>query len=247
MVLVRAIIKNRHVFESLRTCSKLQKSCSNVSSFHLYVLNYNHRIGNAYVTRNRASLVKCFAMRFDCSRFTSIVLRNLDMDKCIQNPCRVMKQSMAGRKIPTMSYFTWQWYLWPFVAFYEVRENKVSPTQPCNKHNTYSKQRTSRQQLQQHFIKSRGSQTDTVRCARRPTFSVGDLSWWPPHHKKNRRRSCLNLSVVYVQWGRLFLRQSRTSGHGGSPCPHLQDFQMSSWLRRNVENKQQLYRTQTAN
>jgi len=54
------------------------------------VFNPYTRIGNAYLTRNRSPIAKYFASRFDCSRFIPVVLRNLDIDKCGLNPCRVM-------------------------------------------------------------------------------------------------------------------------------------------------------------
>ena len=55
--------------------------------------------------RNRSPLVKCFASRFDCPRFTSVILRNLDIDKYGQNLCRVMK-AQHGRTIFRIPYFT---------------------------------------------------------------------------------------------------------------------------------------------
>jgi len=37
-------------------------------------------------------------------RLTSVVLRNLDIDTCSKNPCRFMKQNMAGQflECPTL-------------------------------------------------------------------------------------------------------------------------------------------------
>jgi len=59
---------------------------------------FEKKTENAYLTRNRSSVVKC-------SRFTSVILRNLDIDKYSLNPCIVTK-TQHGKTTTRILCFT---------------------------------------------------------------------------------------------------------------------------------------------